>query len=180
MAQQNEWLSWAEDKADMVNYVNTLTKQFFDISSSSSGGAKRQARLARGGPSLPSVHIFRGRHSHVDTMERATRVHGHFMGLRLVLGLHVCSYQSHRATRWSCHGHGQNQGGNRMRHPLFHRRFTGKVWCDLHAFSAIFNPFYCRPSPTVFCGTCNSCSETWLWSAPYSWFWLSPERKANP
>lgn len=100
----------------------------FDTSLFSLGGAKRQERLASSCPSLPSVHIFRGRHSHVDTMERATRVHGYFMGLWMVFGLHVCSNQSHRTTRRSCHGHGQNQSRDRLWRPLFHRCLAGKLF----------------------------------------------------
>ncbi len=44
--------------------------------SSISGRSKRKARTADLGPSLPNLHVRRGRHQDVDAVERAARVHG--------------------------------------------------------------------------------------------------------
>ena len=54
----------------------------------------------------------------MGAVERAARVHGHQLGLRLVPGHHVRRHQSDWSAGGRGHGPHQVQGGHRLWHPL--------------------------------------------------------------
>ena len=129
-ANQNEWLSWAEDKADLVinilfwTYVFNLTasilKWFQTFLHLLTGFTKRQACVAHCGSSLFSFHIFWGWYPNVDPMEWTTRVYGYFMGLWLFLGHTFRYHQSSWPVRWSHHGDGTLQSRLGMFWPFWY------------------------------------------------------------
>ena len=93
MSGQNEWLSKAEEIADKVGNFwpsqglpRLINCQFIE----STGDQAVETRVASFGQVLPHIHLFRGRYTHVGAMVRAKGVHGHFLGVRVVLGNNVC------------------------------------------------------------------------------------------
>ena len=63
---------------------------------------------------LLGLHIFRGRRPDVGPVERAEGVHGHLLGLRLVLRHHVRRHQPGGPVGGRGHGAHQVQGGHRL------------------------------------------------------------------
>ena len=63
----------------------------------------------------------------MGTMVRAEGIHGHIVGLRMVLGHLVRHHQPDRSTWWSRHGPVSLQGRHSLRITFWHRIFAGKA-----------------------------------------------------
>ena len=70
---------------------------------------------------LSGFNFLRGRGEDVGAVERAARVHGHQLGLRLVPSLHVRGDQSGGSAGSRGHGVDQIQSGYCLWNPLLHR-----------------------------------------------------------
>ena len=68
------------------------------------GSAAFKARPSPCGTLLPDQHFLWGWHSHVHAVERAAWLHERLLGLRLLPGHSLCSYQPDWTTLRLCHG----------------------------------------------------------------------------